>query len=636
MNTCTIFKRTQNLKHFLSTKVLGVLCLLLLLLSAQAHSANNRGESGEFRKLTEQESWILGQIRQGNEADLKKRVAGGKENYSVDAGFLKQLFTGAYKIKVSEQGINITNATIEGDLGLENVEINYPVYLKHCIFKGKVNFKRSYFKKDLSFEGSKFLKSANFRGIKTDGYFSCDGARFEDECFWNDAKIGLEFQARRAEFCSKEATVDFNSLKAGDSIRFESAEFHGPVIFIRVATGRQFIAHESKFFNPDKLVNFGGIITSNTIYLVKAEFHGPVKFRLAEIGMNFNATGAKFLNEKQPKDFSYMKVAQKAMFGETFLRGDFDFSYSDFYDLEIRGAQKDEKAGREKDVFIAYLNLKGSQVQRNLDLVNVSAAKLNANQMKVKGAASIENAQINKLADFRGGNFQSLDFQKVKWPLVDQQKPAKGEKKRFRYEVYLGDLTFGSLSMDKPECDADANPYESDYKDADFKRIIGFVDDCPFYTQSYVQVETFFKRIGRESWANEVFMDMNDRELAEKMQWYDPVRWVQWFFWGKIAGYGRAPFRVFFLSLAFIIIGACLFDPRFLTVNKISAEGRIRDAAIRLIISLDRFLPIELGLAKDWNAEGRRFHVWLYFFLQQVLGWILIPIALASIYSQLK
>ena len=248
MKTCTLFKRTYSLKQFFSTKVLGFLCLLFLLLSTQAHSANNKSESGEFRKLTEQESWILGQIRQGKEADLKKRVAGGKENYAVDAGFLKQLFNGAYKqIKVSEQGVNIANATIEGDLGLENIEINYPVYLKHCIFKGKVSLKRSYFKKDLSFEGSTFLKSANFRGIKTEGYFSCDGARFEDECFWNDAKIGLEFQARRAEFCSKEATVDFNSLKVGDSIRFESAIFHGPVIFIRASTGRQFIGHESKY-----------------------------------------------------------------------------------------------------------------------------------------------------------------------------------------------------------------------------------------------------------------------------------------------------------------------------------------------------------------------------------------------------
>ena len=233
----------------------------------------------------------------------------------------------------------------------------------------------------------------------------------------------------RAEFCSKEAPVDFNSLKAGDSLRFESAIFHGPVIFIRASTGRQFIAHESKYLNAEKLVNFGGIITGNTLYLVKAEFHGPVNFKLAEIGMNLNATGAKFLNEKQPKNFSYMKVVQKAMLDETFLRGDFDFSYSDFYDLEIRGAQKDEKGGRGKDIAIPFLNLKGAQVQRNLNLANVSFDKLSANQMKVKGVAALENAQINKLADFRGGSFQGLDFEKVEWPEVDhndRRKVGKG------------------------------------------------------------------------------------------------------------------------------------------------------------------------------------------------------------------
>ena len=54
---------------------------------------------------------------------------------------------------------------------------------------------------------------------------------------------------------------------------------------------------------------------------------------------------------------------------------------------------------------------------------------------------------------------------------------------------------------------------------------------------------------------------MSDREVAQKRKWYYPVRWLEWFFWGKIGGYGRAPFRVFFLAIAFIILGACLFDP---------------------------------------------------------------------------
>ncbi len=621
------------------------MCLLFSLLAPQANCATGQSYSGEPRKLTEQESWIIGQIGQGKEADLKQGVAGEQQKYSLDAGFLKQLFNHAFKnIEVSNQGVTIANATIEGDLDLDNVEINYPVCLKQCIFTGQVNLKRSYFKKDLSFEGSKFLKSANFTGIIIGGYCLCNDAKFEDESIWTNAKIGLEFQVQRAEFRSKEATVDFNSIKVGDSIHFECAKFYGPVIFIRASTGRQFIAHDSKFFNPEKLVNFRAITTGNTIFLIRVEFHGPVEFRLAEIGMDFDATGAKFLNEKHLNNFTYMKVSQKVNMAETFLRGNFDFSFGNFYDLEIRGAQKDEKDGREKNIYIPFLNLKGAQVQRNLNLANGSFDRLDASQMKVKGRFTIENAQINKFADFRGGAFQELDFEKVQWPEVDQQqsqdnpkKSGKVAKKRFRYEVYLGDLTFGSLSIDKPECDADANPCDSDYKEADFKRIMAFLDACPYYTQSYVQVETLFKHIGRDSWANEVFIRMNNRDLAEKMQWYNPCRWLEWFFWGKIAGYGRAPFRVFFLALAFIILGACLFDPAYLVENKPPPKRNIyRSVAIRLMISLDRFLPIELGLAKHWESGEGNFITWFYFYLQQVIGWILIPIALASIYSQIK
>ena len=93
----------------------------------------------------------------------------------------------------------------------------------------------------------------------------------------------------------------------------------------------------------------------------------------------------------------------------------------------------------------------------------------------------------------------------------------------------------------------------------------------------------------------------------------------------------------FSLALAFIILGACLFDPFFLREGKISYEGRTyKFVAIRFFISLDRFLPIDLGLAKHWDPQSCHFLVWLYFFMQQTIGWILIPIALASIYSQIR
>ena len=390
-------------------------------------------------------------------------------------------------------------------------------------FKGNVTLKKSYFKKDLSFEGSTFLKKADFAGIKIDGDCICNGARFEAESLWGNAKIGMNFQGRKAEFHSTKDSADFYSVKVADNIDFAGARFHGGVIFYHASIGRQFVAPGAKFLNMQHPVDFTGAMIGDTIFLQNAEFFGPVRFKLAEIGMNFRATRANFLNKNQLKDFSYMKVGQQVLLDDTVLQGDFDLSYGDLYDLEIRGAQQTENDGLVKSVFIPLLNLKGTQVQRDLTLANASIDELNASQMKVKGLALSRNVQINKSADFRSGNFKTLDFEKVQWPEVSQQQPQNDPKnpgkrgeKPFRYEVYLGDITFGSLSIDKPECDADANPCDSDYKEADFKRILDFVNDCPFYTQSYVQVETLFKHIGRDSWANEVFMRMNDRELAER------------------------------------------------------------------------------------------------------------------------
>ena len=55
----------------------------------------------------------------------------------MDAGFLERLFNDNCKdMKICNKGVNIANAIVEGDLDLNNVEINYPVSLKQCFLRG--------------------------------------------------------------------------------------------------------------------------------------------------------------------------------------------------------------------------------------------------------------------------------------------------------------------------------------------------------------------------------------------------------------------------------------------------------------------------------------------------------------------
>ena len=296
-------------------------------------------------------------------------------------------------------------------------------------------------------------------------------------------------------------------------------------------------------------------------------------------------------------------------------------SYGNFFDLEINGKSEDAKVGLGENIHIPKLNLKGTSVQHELKICNARIDELDASQLIIKGPAIFKNIDIVSMADFRHSSFQTMDFEDIKWPAKEKTKNTR--------KVYISNLTYTGISINKPG--------NLDYQKKDFEAIMSFVEASPFNTQSYVQMEAFFASIGRDSWAKEAFICMHDRELEEKMPWWDPRRWLERFFWGHLAGYGRAPFRVFFVSFGLIILGAFTFNPEYLTIKRFfSQEKTLESIIMRLFLSLDRFLPIELGLAKTWDANGRRFLIWFYFYLQQILGWILIPIALASIYSQLR
>jgi hypothetical protein len=648
-------------------KIVGIFLLFWPLLSVLTQF-KCQAAGPEADRLSEQERWVLSQVEQGAEADLKYRFGTDKQNCRLSGNFLKKLVTGGFKnLPTSYRGVQISNAMIDGPVIVEYAEIDHLLRLSHCIFKNPASFQKSHFKKDLSFSGSHFLGSANFKAIKIEGDISCENTIFERECLWRDAKINEHFHGEGAEFRDKKGPADFyamsvganaffdsakfhgpvnfgltqigrefyanntqflheqekayfNSLKVNQNAIFKGARFHGPVNFVVAQIGFQFSGNGAEFLNTKEPADFRGMKVGNTLFLREAKFHGPAHFEFVEIGGNFRATKAEFHNEGQV-NFHKMKVALKTFFDEAKICCNIDMSYGNFFDLEINGTSQDEKETSGKNIHIPRLNLKGTLVQRDLKIANARIDELEASHMDVKGPARFSNVEIKTLANFRDSSFQIMDFEGVKWPEIDKQK-------NFR-QVYLGNLTYTGLSIDKPN--------NIDYQQKDFEAIKSFVEASPFNTQSYIQMETFFKSIGRESWAKEVFIHMHDRELAEKMSWWDPRRWLEWFFWGQIAGYGRAPFRVFFVSLALIILGAFTFNPEYLTPNKMPAKGKTLEAMmLRLFISLDRFLPIELGLASHWDSKGRRFIIWFYFYLQQILGWILIPIALASIYSQLK
>jgi len=642
--------------------VAGVLLLFFCLAVIPGNAAGHPDK----RQLTESERWVLSQVHEGREADLERQFGEQRQMRRLRAPFLEKLISGGFdRSRIPPRGIQIAHASIDGPVNLDYSEVDYPLSLSHCLFQHPVTCQESHFKKDLTLSGSRFLQAADFKGIKVDGNLLCNDAVFEQGSSWSDGKIGEKFHALRTIFRSRDAKADFYALKVGTNAFLTSAAFHGPVDFGLLHVGRQFNINKAEFFHttstvnfisarveqiaylkevrfhgpvdfaiahigmqfnaddaeflcPDKMANFSGIKVGNTIFFQRAKFHGPVKFEFADIGVNFRGTGAGFLHPDQTKNFSKMKVSQKLFLDQSTIRGTLDLSYSDFYDLDLQGLI----AGDHNDsVLLSRLNLKGALVRRELKIAQVGMAELDAGNLQVKGPTQFNHVDITTQADFRNSVFQSLDFQEMTWPAQDQKTEIR--------KVFLNDMSYNSISIDKPD--------NSDYDQKNFLAIKDFLEASPFNTQSYLQAEAFFKRIGREPWAKAIFIRMHDRDLAEKLSWWDPRRWLEWFFWGLLAGYGRAPFRVIFISLLLIAIGALVYDPEYLHEERRPRAGKTHKSVImRCFLSLDRFLPVDLGLGKHWDCRAQHFIIWLYFHLELILGWILIPIALASIYTQIK
>ncbi len=353
-----------------------------------------------------------------------------------------------------------------------------------------------------------------------------------------------------------------------------------------------------------------------------------MNFVNAHIGGTFDAKGAKFLCQEHLANFAGMRVGQGAFFREITCNSNIDLRNGTYLDLFLteakpKGAVKKNQEGAK---CLPKLFLQRTGVQRELRLENFKLATLEAQHLRVKGPATFQNLVIRDSANFQNADIEDLKFKSVTWPK---------DKKNLK----LDGLTYTSLSVEEPK-KPDEEPKESEEepKESDkFQALLGLVQKSAFNPQNYLELEKYFKRAGHQDWADDVIITMKNRELAQ-MAWYDPSRWLVKIFWGWLAGYGRAPLRIFWLSLFIVLLGACLFNPDHLEKDKIPPhDKKLRRLLLRFLISLDQFLPaVKMGMAEHWKAKDNPFPIWLYFTVEQVLGWIIIPIALAAIYTQIK
>jgi hypothetical protein len=454
------------------------------------------------------------------------------------------------------------------------------------------------------------------------------------------------------------------------------------------------------FLNEIHEASFNSLKVSHIACFDNVIFLGPVDFRATDIGGQFQISKAEFHNKTQETiNFKGIRVGHESLFNKVFFNGKVNLTYGNHTRLLIEGVDTVKREG------LLELLLQGTSVKNELKLKNFNLAALNASHLRVTGPATFAGLTIKKpaaapagqeapaaphgmlpaekpnpeesgkelglkafqakpkfnpAADFQQAALETLNFENITWP--DEAVDLK-----------LDGLTYTSLSVQEPPGTPLGLVHRfMDYLwdvPPDFQGLKRLIARSNFNPQNYLQLEDYCKRVGHKDWANNMYIAMRDREL-ERKSWYSPLRWLEWAFWGRLAGYGRRPYRAFGLGLVIVVIGAIwVFDPRHFRgkgeaawplsfyhwhrafspdlkeyFRKRRFPGFRGDIAslfkltlLRFLISLDQFIPgINLKIADYWQPPQLTFRTWCWLQFQAISGWVLVPIGLAAIFSQLK
>ena len=637
-----------------------LLLFTLILLVAEGGLCRAQGKGGDTRPpgltpLTQTEKWVLEKVGAGEVADLKERFGAEQTSRRLRARFLEALLTdGIPGFKAHRSGIYLVNAIIPDSLSLEFATVPHPVFLVGCRFQGPVNFSACEFKKSLGLRQAFFAQAANFYRLKVGLDASLRETVFAGPADFGGASIDGQFLLAQTRFADKNSEANFNGCVVGQSFSLKNSVFSGAVDFSGSKVGGEFNAAGARFESADKKAIFNGLKVSQSALFREAVFQGAVDLGGAEIGGEFIADGANFESRDQQVSFNALKVGPRASFDGTVFKGWVDFSMAAVAGMLIVNQARFEDPGRAPNFFglkvnqhaffmetvfqgglsmlgtsfknlmlagspqaaLTYkeVNLDGAMVEYSLILADLHLDVLQASRLQVKGPTILKNLKIIRKADLRDSSFYSLKMLNVDWPANPE-------------EVWPEGLIYQSVS-------AGEGPQE-------WEKLLTWINHSRFDSRNYRQLEDFFLRGGSKDLADTVYIQGKRREVVQ--QWWHPGNLATLVFWDGLAGYGRKPSRTLFVSLIIISVGMFFFDPKnfdpsFLGGWKWLLGGSVwKTRVIRFFLSLDEFLPgVDLGLARLWQLSKVNYSTVLYYHFHKIAGWILIPIGIAAIYSQIK
>jgi len=372
--------------------------------------------------------------------------------------------------------------------------------------------------------------------------------------------------------CVFDDGVDFSGTHFSKGVSLEGSQFH-----VDASKKREPGDEPGIFFN--------GMKVTGAANFRKAVFDGPVDFTGAEISGDFVADGATFKAPDPAADFDSLRVNGGAFFRNANLNGRLKLWKANVLDLFLEGFQQDA----------AELDLSEAVIQRELSIRGLNVQDFTAPWLSVPGHATLRDIGIERVIDLGQASFKhlSLDLRKKRGP--------------GRHLLRLDGMRYDGL--DSPEQEKN------------------LIEEAPFLADQYLQLEAFLRTHGYSDSADKVQLNMKRHERHELPKW--SLSWWANLLQDLAFCYGTCPQRPFYWCGFVVFLGYLVFN------RKERMDPQNPENASKYYspfwYSLDLFAPvIDLQVATVWAPKqdwtfGRQ-----YARLQRVLGWILIPVALAG------
>ncbi|MEO7298507.1 MAG: pentapeptide repeat-containing protein [Verrucomicrobiota bacterium] len=327
----------------------------------------------------------------------------------------------------------------------------------------------------------------------------------------------------------------------------------------------------------EKTANFSSMKIERVAVFDKTTFAAGVSAGQLEITGMFSAREAHFTSPIGPVDFTSLKTGGDAFFSNASFAGRVTF----------QSAHILENCRFDGSVFTN------------------AAALVNFEEVRVGAASSFVGCSFAGYVSFKDAKFNALDFSKTAWPRIHDDNPW----------LWLNGMTYTRIS---------AGSEKDSWKNL-FNLVQRTAHGTAYSADVFSRFDDYYRKLGYPREANAFFRAQKKREREEVLS---GPSWVWSFFLEQFVGYGRSPERAIFWSVAIIGFGCVIFQPNRMEPQKSEFTGRKYSP---FWYSVDVYLPIiKLHDADVWKPKEEYIltHVWRR--IHTVLGWALIPIALAA------